>query len=118
MYLFSSVAWYLFCHFAHGTEAMGGATYSSPLLTKSQSKYTNRRTPTEWELITQTDNSIVQWEPYKNTQHVTYVTFFTQRMTTHFKSFYIPELAWISCHNVNRVHGGIVPLDSFLRSIC
>jgi hypothetical protein len=24
MYLFSSVAWYLFCHFAHGTEATGG----------------------------------------------------------------------------------------------
>jgi hypothetical protein len=64
-YLFSSVAWYLFCHFAHGTEATGGATYSSPLLTKSQNKYKNRRTPMEWELITQTDNT-VRWEPYKN----------------------------------------------------
>ncbi len=48
-------------------RSYGGATYSSPLLTKSQNKYKNRRTPTEWELITQTDNPVVQWEPYKNT---------------------------------------------------
>jgi hypothetical protein len=60
VYLFSSVAWFLFCHFAHGTEATRGATYSSPLLTKSQNKYKNRRTPTEWELITQTDNTVVR----------------------------------------------------------
>ncbi len=44
-----------------------GATYSSPLLTKSQNKYKNRRTSTEWELIAQTDNTVVRWEPYKNT---------------------------------------------------
>jgi hypothetical protein len=66
VYLFSSVAWYLFCHFAHGTEATGGAMYSFLLLTKSQNKYKNRRTPSEWELITQTDNTVVRWEPYKN----------------------------------------------------
>jgi hypothetical protein len=46
-------------------KLQGGATYSSLLLTKSQNKYKNRRTPTEWELITQADNTIVRWEPYK-----------------------------------------------------
>ncbi len=45
----------------------GGAMYSSPLLTKSQNKYKNRRTPTKWELIAQTENTVVRWEPYKNT---------------------------------------------------
>ncbi len=33
---------YLFCCFAHGTKATGGATYISPLLTKSQNKYKYR----------------------------------------------------------------------------
>jgi hypothetical protein len=33
-----SGVFYLFCHFAHGTEATGGAMYSSLLLTKSQNK--------------------------------------------------------------------------------
>ncbi len=46
-------------------RSYGGATYSSPLLTKSQNKYKKCRTPTEWELITQTDNTVVWWEPYK-----------------------------------------------------
>jgi hypothetical protein len=36
-------AMYLFCCFAHGTKATGGATYISPLLTKSQNKYKYRR---------------------------------------------------------------------------
>jgi hypothetical protein len=44
-----------------------GATCSSPLLTKSQNKYKNRRTPMELEIITQTDNTIVWWGPYTNT---------------------------------------------------
>ncbi len=35
---------YLFCCFARGTKATGGATYISPLLTKSQNKYKCRRT--------------------------------------------------------------------------
>ncbi len=35
---------YLFCCFACGTKATGGATYISPLLTKSQNKYKCRRT--------------------------------------------------------------------------
>jgi hypothetical protein len=41
-------------------KLLGGVTYSSRLLTKSHNKYKNRRTPTEWELIAQTDNTIVQ----------------------------------------------------------
>jgi hypothetical protein len=34
VYLFSSVAWYLFCHFAHGTEATGGGGVLIPTFNK------------------------------------------------------------------------------------
>ncbi len=32
--------------------------------------------------------------------------------------FYSIELAGISCYDVIRIRDGIVPLDSFLRSVC
>ncbi len=41
--LILSFCMYLFCLFARGTKATGGATYKSPHLTTSQNKYKYRR---------------------------------------------------------------------------